>query len=93
MSIYVKDPQARIDYAIDWPTTLIGAATIATSGWAVEPVENGGVSVASSSFSGARCIGTLEGGVPGQIYRVRNRIVLSDGRSDERSLNLRVEDR
>ena len=93
MSIYLKDPQASVDYAIDWPAAFIGAATISSSDWAVTPDEAGGVAVAGSSLDGGRCVATLEGGAAGRIYRVRNRILLSDGRSDERSLSLRVEER
>jgi hypothetical protein len=93
MSIYLKDPQASVDYAIDWPAAFIGPATIASSEWAVTPDEAGGIAVAASSLDGGRCVATLEGGIAGRVYRVRNRLLLSDGRSDERSLMLRVEER
>lgn len=93
MSIYLKDPQASVDYTIDWPAAFIGAGSIASSEWAVAPDEAGGIAVAASSLDGGHCVATLEGGLAGHVYRVRNRILLSDGRSDERSLTLRVEER
>ena len=36
---------------------------------------------------------TLSGGVPGHVYSIVNRVTLSDGRSDDRSITLRVEER
>ncbi|WP_443028026.1 phage fiber-tail adaptor protein [Sphingopyxis sp. Root1497] len=40
-----------------------------------------------------RCAATLDGGEAGGVYRVTNRVTLSDGQIDERSLTLRVEER
>jgi hypothetical protein len=36
---------------------------------------------------------TLTGGLAGRIYRITNRITLTDGQIDERSISLRVEAR
>lgn len=93
MSIYLKDPQARIDYAIDWIPGFLGSASIAESAWSVSPEEPGGIAVDTASTLGAKTIAVLEGGVPGQVYRVTNRVTLSDGRADERSIVLRAEQR
>lgn len=93
MSIYLKDRQAAIDYAIDWPAATLGNATIAASEWEVGPDEAGGVAVAASAIEAARTTARLDGGAPGRVYRIRNRITLSDGRSDARSISLRVEER
>lgn len=93
MSIYLKDRRASVDYAVDWPAALLAGETIATSLWEVAPVEDGGVEVAASVIDDARTSVRLEGGLAGQVYRVRNLITLSDGRSDARSVSLRVEER
>lgn len=93
MSAYLKDPGATIDYAIDWLGGYLDGQTIAGSGWSVEPEEEGGLAVASSGFDLTRTAATIGGGVRGHVYRVTNRVTLSDGRVDERSLTLRVEDR
>jgi hypothetical protein len=93
MNIYLKDRQASVEYVVDWPAALIGDATIAASLWEVAPDEDGGVAVAGSAIDEARTSATLGGGIPGRVYRIRNRITLSDGRSDARSLSLRVEER
>ena len=49
MSLFVKDPQARIDHAIDWSASLAGQ-TLAASEWRVEPDEADGVTVEAAAF-------------------------------------------
>lgn len=93
MSLYLKDPGSRIDYAIDWATAYLGGGTLISSQWAVTPVEPGGVVVAQNGFDPGRAVAVIEGGVAGHVYRVTNRITIADGRVDERALVLRVEDR
>lgn len=93
MSLYLKDPGARIDYAIDWGEAYLDGQIIAASAWRVEPEEDDGAIVEVSSFDPRRTAATVSGGVPGHVYRIGNRVTLSDGRSDERSLTLRVEER
>jgi hypothetical protein len=36
---------------------------------------------------------TLAGGIAGHVYRVTNRVTMSDGQIDERSMTMRVEER
>lgn len=92
MSYYLKDPGSRIDYAIDWAPYLDGQ-TIAASLWSVSPEEAGGIAVEEASFETGRTAARLGGGVVGHGYRVANRVTLSDGSVDERSIALRVEER
>lgn len=92
MSFYLKDPQSRVDYAIDWALYLDGQAIVA-SAWTVAPAEAGGIAVEEDSFEPAKTAARLTGGVIGHCYGVANRVVLSDGSSDSRSIALRVEQR
>jgi len=92
MSFYLKDPQSRVDYAIDWSGYLDGQ-TIATSEWTVSPAETGGIAIEEASFDLDRSAARLSGGIVGRIYCVANRVTLSDGSADERSITLRVEER
>jgi pyruvoyl-dependent arginine decarboxylase (PvlArgDC) len=92
MSFYLKDPQARVDYAIDWSTYLDGQ-TIAASMWRVTPDEAGGVAMEEVSFEPTRTAARLAGGLAGHVYVVSNQVTLSDGSSDLRSITLRVEAR
>lgn len=93
MGFYLKDPQSRVDYAIDWSAHYVDGQTIAASSWTVSPAEPGGIAVDGSSFDLLRTAATLTGGVAGHVYSVGNRATLSDGRVDERSLIIRVEER
>ncbi len=93
MGFYLKDPGAAIDYTVDWAAGYLAGAEILASHWSVEPFEDGGVIVAADAREAGRTAATLEGGLAGHIYRVCNRIEMSDGRNDERSLVIRVEQR
>lgn len=92
MSFYLKDPQSRVDYAIDWATYLDGQ-TIVDSDWTVAPAEAGGIAVEEDSFEPGRTAARLTGGVVGHSYSIANLVTLSDGTSDARSIGLRVEER
>ena len=93
MGIFLKDPAARLDYAVDWSTTYLNGATIIVSDWHVDPVETAGITVGATLVAPTRTGATLDLGVPGHVYRIANRVTLSDGRRDERTLSLRVEAR
>ena len=92
MSFYLKDPEARLDYAIDW-TLYFDGQTIAASLWGVAPVEAGGLAIDEASFTTGRTAARLSGGVAGHSYSVSNLVTLSDGSRDTRSIILRVEER
>ncbi len=92
MSFYLKDPQSRVDYAIDWSPYLDDQA-IAASIWEVSPDEADGIAAEEASFESARTAARLTGGVTGHSYIVSNRVTFSDGTTDVRSIALRVEAR
>lgn len=93
MTLYLKDPQGSLDYTIDWAAGYLSGQSVVTSLWSVLPAEADGLVVVATLHDGARTSATLEGGVAGHVYRVTNHVVLSDGRADERSLAIRVEQR
>lgn len=92
MKLYLKDPQARIDHEIDWSAYLAGQH-VAASAWEVNPIEAGGMAVEADAFEDRRTSVRLSGGAVGKLYRVTNRVTLSDGQVDERSIHVRVEER
>lgn len=92
MSIFLKDPAAALDYAIDW-AAIAGEAALSASSWQVEPAGEDALAVVAEAMSGKRCAATVEGGRPGVVYRLTNLVLLSDGRRDARSLDVRVERR
>ncbi|MCP1468695.1 hypothetical protein J3E64_000362 [Sphingobium sp. OAS761] len=92
MNLVMKDPQARVDHAIDWSAYLAGQSLIA-SAWTVVPDEEGGLTVEDAAFEAQRSSVRLAGGIVGRVYRLINRVTLSDGQEDERTLTMRVEER
>lgn len=92
MSLYVKDPQARVDHAIDWSAYLAQQSLVASL-WTVSPQEDGGLQVEDAVFEAQRSSARLSGGIVGRVYRLTNRVTLSDGQVDERSVTMRVEER
>lgn len=93
MTMIVKDPDSRIDFEFDWSAACPDGRAMAASGWTVAPGEDGGVTVEAAWHGLAYAAATLAGGIAGHAYRVTNRVTMSDGQIDERSMMLRVEER
>lgn len=81
-----KDPDATLDYAVDWAAWLPDADTITVSEWIV-PV---GLTLTDQSLAGTVATAWLSGGVDGTMYRVTNRITTLAGRIDDRTLRLLI---
>lgn len=92
MSLFLKDPAATLDYALDWGGGYLAGRTLVTSDWRIEPAEAGGLTLAAASVAGDRSVATVSAGVPGHIYRLINQVRLSDGLSERRSVAVRVGD-
>jgi hypothetical protein len=92
VAIFLKDPMAIIDFAVDWSANIAADRMITASVWQVLPGGSGAVVVEAAISEPQRSIATLSGGQSGQVYHVTNRVTFSDGRNDERTLVLRVED-
>ena len=90
MSIFLKDPGSVIEHAVDWDAGYLAGRTISQSSWNAAPI---GLTLASPRQSGGRTAISVSGGLAGSVYRVVNRVTLSDGSSDERTLVVRVEER
>jgi hypothetical protein len=91
--MFLKDPDAELDYRVDWSEAVPAGTSIVDSSWRVEPLEVGGVEVLAGPTDGSVAVARLRGGVPGRIYAVGNLVSFSDGSRDERSLVVRVEER
>ncbi|MBI2818111.1 MAG: hypothetical protein HYX72_14345 [Acidobacteria bacterium] len=85
---FTKDPEATLDYAVDWTRWLSGD-TIQTSEWTVPA----GLTQVNASNTTTKATIWLSGGTAGQSYTVTNRITTAAGRTDERSITIRVQDR
>ena len=93
MSFLLKDPEAVLDYAVDWGAEYLSGDALQTSSWSVSPVEDNGATIAGSGFDLLIATVQVAGGIPGKIYRVTNQVTTASGREDSRSIMLRVEKR
>lgn len=93
MTYLLKDPEAALDYAVDWGAEYLNGDAVSQSGWQVMPAEAGGLTVVASSFDEKLATVTAAGGVPGHVYQLTNLVTLESGLSDSRSIVLRVEKR
>ncbi len=93
MAMLVKDPGARIDYEFDWADACAVGQVLTDSAWAVAPDEADGVTIAGSANDLLSTVVTLAGGIAGHVYRVTNRVTMSAGQIEERSMTVRVEER
>lgn len=93
MTLLLKDPEASLDYSIDWGAEYLGQDVLTASEWSVSPDEPGGAAIEGDHFGPAVATVKAVGGTPGRIYRLVNQVSLLSGRSDSRSIVLRVEKR
>lgn len=93
MTLLLKDPDAALDYAVDWAAEYLTGDVLAASSWQVTPVETGGVSIIASRAAENIAYVTVTGGVAGHLYQLTNHVVLSSGLTDSRSIVLRLEKR
>lgn len=93
MTLLLKDPDAVLDYSIDWGAEYLDGELIASSEWHVEPDEAGGVSITGHDFSASETRVKAAAGTPGKLYRLVNEVTTDGGRIDSRSIVLRVERR
>lgn len=85
----IKDPQAILDYNIDWNDWLVNGDTITSSSWTL----TSGITLQSSSVSDGIATAFISGGTLGSTYYATNRIDTAQGRRDERTITLIIEDR
>ncbi|MGB3443906.1 MAG: hypothetical protein WBA97_34645 [Actinophytocola sp.] len=89
MPLYLKDPDAVLDYGVDWSAWLSEGEAITASNWTVPS----GITKDSQSHSGSDATVWLSGGTTGLSYEVTNRITTNQGRTDDRSIQIVVRDR
>lgn len=89
MMTFIKDPDAVLDYSIEWSKWLDGDQ-IQESEWFVSDQE---VEASEESNTATRSTVWLAGGIVGQSYTVTNRIATFGGRPDDRSFVIQVQDR
>lgn len=91
--MFVKDPGAELVYRIDWSDGLSGGLEISDSMWTIDPPDGRSVQVEAHGHDEQTAHVRLKGGEPGAVCRLSNRVTMSDGTIDERSMLVRVEER
>jgi hypothetical protein len=88
----VKDPDARLDYTVDWATWLTASDsdTLASVDFTVTPV---GLTVDTSTFTTTDATVWLTGGTVGVIYTVNCRVTTAAGRIEDSSFRVRVREK
>ena len=86
---FTKDPSAVLDYAFDWTGWLAAGETITDHTITADT----GITVDSSTESDGKVTVWLSGGTAGINYKVACLVETSAGRTDERTLWIRVVDR
>ncbi len=93
MSSFSKDPNAVLDYYIDWSDWMTSGDSITASAWATES----GITIDDSSYSGDIACVWLSGGTVGCSYRVTNHITtVGDGsnhREEDRTITITMQDK
>jgi hypothetical protein len=82
MTVFEKDPEAVLDYTVDWTDRLEGIDTIATSIWIVPA----GITNDIDTFTATSATIWLSGGTINQTYRLINEIVTVGGRIQDRTI-------
>lgn len=82
---FVKDPDAVLDYQVDWSAWL-GTDTITASTWTLDT----GITKTLDTHTTTAATIWLSGGTDGTNYSVSNRIVTAGGRTNDRTLTILV---
>jgi hypothetical protein len=88
---YTKDPDATLDYPVDWESWL-DDDTISASEWVLEDGLTIGTGDIAPSFTGTVATAFIAGGTVGTTYLVTNRITTAGGRIDDRSFRLKIKE-
>ena len=85
----LKDPSAVLDYVFDWTEWLATGETITDHTITADT----GITVDSSAESDGKVTVWLSGGTAGINYKVACKITTSAGRTDERTIWIKVVER
>lgn len=89
LATYIKDPDAVLDYHLNWKKELDSDDTINGLTTFVPT----GITKNSDSYTDTRSSIWLSGGSAGGTYDIIFRITTSGGRTDDRTITIRVEER
>lgn len=90
MSRFAKDPDARLDYQVDWSNWLPTGDTIDSHSIAVV---DGDVVIDAQSANDTSITAWITGGTVKTVSSIRFRITTVQGRTDDRTITIEIENR
>lgn len=84
---YKKDPNATLDYSFDWTAYLLPITDTIAS---VSFITSAGITVVSQSNTTTVATAFVSGGVLGETETLTCRIVTAGGRTDDRTIDLKI---
>lgn len=88
-SVFLKDPDAELDFEVDWADWLATGETISSVAWDVPA----GIAHTTDSKSSTAATIWLSSGTPGNTYSIGCQITTSSTRSPERTIQIVVVER
>lgn len=89
MATFLKDPDAVMDFSIDWSNWLLAGDEITASEWFVDA----GLTKQADTNDETSTTVWLAGGTEGVNYTATNRITTAAGRVDDRVVEIRCRER
>ena len=87
MTTYKKDPNATLDYTFDWTAYLAPLAdTITSAAWVLGDT----LTMVSQTHTTTTATIFVSGGTLGNIATLTCRITTAGGRTDDRTVNLKI---
>ena len=91
MANFIKDPQAKLDFTVDWSDWLGLNEIIVSSSWSSPD----GLTIETSGYDSNYAVVWLSGGTAGTTYRLINTITTnsSPARIDQRTITIKAQER
>lgn len=86
---FTKDPNAVLDYVLNWSKWLASGDTISS----VTATPDTGITVDDTDFDATTTTLWLSGGTAGSKYNIRVHVVTANGRQDDRTVQITVAER
>lgn len=87
---FSKDPDAVLDYKVDWSAWLPEGDTIAATEWTADD----GIVIDSNTFTDTSATVWLSGGgAEGEVYNVVNHIITAFGREEDQTIMIQIRSR
>ena len=86
---FIKDPDATLDYMVDWTDQLASGDYIVSAAVSVDP----GITLHAQTFTSASHTIWLRAGTVGGRYKARSKIWTQGTRVDERTITIIVRER